>query len=306
MTALLVSTFGMFSTDRLERKMNRMIEPYQGAIAFIDNVDPSRAVNDHDIFIFFNRNGLYKKKDIKKLHTTIRIMKSLLRAKKIAPDVKNKITVQLCNLIKITEFVKLYASTYAALITYYEISAYYYYIDEQHGSVIDLLMEQSEKLGLPTMKKRGLYAFVKKINLDLRRLQALFTQEIISDDLVIKMNQVKRKLLVLKNKIIISAEYKAQHTKTRWLKAVGVLLPLILSTSLFIVGLLPIWSSQVVAYKIFPDYFLGEFLCYPFVGLGISIHELKEASKYNIPVHSTSLFSWFRPFFWPFTWVARG
>ena len=306
MAALLFSTFVMFSTDRLERKMNRLIEPYQGAIAFIDDMDQSRAVNDHDVFIFFNRHGLYKKRDIKKLHTTIRIMKSLLRAKKIAPDVKNKITVQLCNLIKIIEFINVYASTYAALITYYEISAYYYYIDEQHGSVIDLLMEQSEKLGLPTMKKRGLYAFVKKINLDLRRLQSLFTQEIISDDLVVKMNQVKRKLLVLKNKIIISSEYKAQHSKTRWLKAVGVLLPVILFGALFISGIIPIWSSQAVAYKFFPDYFIAELLCYPFVGLGISIHEFKEASKYNIPVHSSSLFSWFRPFFWPFTWVARG
>ena len=300
----------MVGVDRLESRIEKIVYPYQEAMNFVLSLDPARAVNDHDVFMFFNKHGLYKKQDIRRLQRTVRIVKKLIQSKKSLPEVQAKITVLLYDLEKVTKFVAAYATTYATLITYYEIAAYYYYIDEQHAHVVDFLMEQSEKIGLPKMHKRGLYKFVKKIDLDLRRLTGLFTKEIISDDLVVKMNQTKSKLLTLKNKIVINAEYKQQLSKTRLLKAFGIIIaPAILLGMVY--GSYIFWIClSGTGYFGANEAMIGAVATLSTliftVSLGITIQQLRESSKYNIPVHSTSLFSWFTPIFFPLTWISRG
>jgi hypothetical protein len=304
LTCSLLSTFFIASIDRLEKRIDKIAKPYQAAIDFIVNLDPARPVNDHDVFMFFSKNGLYDKKDVRTLKSRCKIIKRLAQSKKTSPEVQAKIAVLLHDLGRVVQFVQDYAVTYAALITYYEITAHYYYIDEQHEQVVDLLMEQSEKLGLPSMQKRGLYKFVKKIDFDLRRLTALFTQDIISDDLVVKMNQIKRKLGILKSKIIVSKDYKVQHSKTRWLKAFGVL---VLLTPCGLLGLFVAtcgtsFLGGPIVVLAFPA-IVGPFVI---TYVGITAQELRESTKYSIPVHSTSLFSLFAPFFLLFTWIPRG
>lgn len=301
---LLLLTSCIMSVDRLERRIDKLVKPYQRALDFIVALDPVHQVNDHDVFVFFNQNKLYKKQDLRKLKSTMRIIKRITCTKKSLPQNQAKIAVLLHDLGRVVDFIENYATTYAGLITYYEITAHYYYIDEQHEQVVDLLMEQSEKLGLPTMKKRGLYKFVKKIDLDLRRLTALFTQEIISDDLVVKMNQIKRKLGILKSKIIVSSDYKAQLSKTRWLKAFGVL---VLLTPCGLLGLFVAtcgtsFLGGPIVVSAFPA-IVGPFVI---TYVGITAQELRESTKYSIPVHSTSLFSLFAPCFLLFTWIPRG
>ena len=38
----------------------------------------------------------------------------------------------------------------------------------------------------------------------------------------------------------------------------------------------------------------------------VTVKEMRESTQYNISVHSTSVFSWFMPVFWPLTWIPRG
>ncbi len=304
---MVVSLFScLFGIDRQNSRIEKLAQPYQQAMQFVASLDSVSHVNDHDIFIFFNKYGFYKKQDITKLHRTVRILKNMMAVKKLSQEAQAKAAVFVYDLEKVASFVADYAPTYQGLITYYEIAAYYYYIDEQHAHVVDFLLEQSEKIGLPNMHKRGLYKFVKKIDLDLRRLTALFAQEIISDDLVVKMNQTKTKLLILKSKVVMSSQYKYQLSKTRWLKAFGIiLLPISIGLTCGLIAV--IYGSHVLTTNVFIGT-VSSVAMLGFLGavIGITAQELEESTKYNIPVHSTSLFSLFRPDFSLFTWIPRG
>ncbi len=216
----MVSASFLIGTSRLEKRITRLIKPYEKAIEFVINLDPARPINDHDTFMFFNKNGLYQKKDVRKFNSVVRTVKRLTYAKKFSSENRGQLELLIAHLEKVQNFIVQQATTYYALITYYEIAAFYYYIDEQHADVVNLIIQQSEKLGEPNMQQgRRLYKFVKKIDLDLRRLTALFAQNLVSDDLVVKMNGIKTKLLILKSKIVVSNLYKAQLSKTRWLEA---------------------------------------------------------------------------------------
>ncbi|MBP6869376.1 hypothetical protein KBC04_00615 [Candidatus Babeliales bacterium] len=288
-----------FAKDHAEKQIEKLVTPYEPAIEFILSLDPSRKVNDHDIFLFFNKYGLFQKKDIKKFKSSLSIVKRLTYKKKTLLKYRHHLENLIDNLEKVQNFITAHSTTYYALLTYYEISAFYYYIDEQHADVVGLMTSQSNKLGLPTMQGRGLYKFVKKIDLDLRRLTALFVQNNLSDDFIVKINNLKTKLVTLKNKIIITSVYKSQLRKTRLLKACGVITLIsftVAYAAYFAVSLssVPLWAvifNPVYVWIVVP-------LC-------ITVQELQESSKYNIPVHSNSLFSWFRPFFL-LTWIPRG
>jgi len=288
--------------DQYEKRILRLVRPYQRAIEYLTGLDPLRQVNDHDVFIFFSRYGLYEKKDVRKFHRAVRTIKRLTYTKKSLIEKREKLELLIENLEKIENFIVHYATTYYALITYYEIAASYYYIDEHNDQVVRLMIQQFEKLGLPNLNRgRNLYKFGKKIDLDLRRLTALFVQGMLSDELIVKVNQLKIKLMNLKSKIIVTHEYKMQQAKTRILKAFGVLIPfsLVMIAATFFNAMLPggslfLWS----AIWGLPLFIIAETV--------VTGHELHEAAKYNIPVHSRSLFSWFTPWFIPVTWVPRG
>ncbi len=288
-----------YGADRLDRKIEKIAKPYQPAIAFLANLDNAAAVQDHDIFVFFNNFGLHTKNDVRKLQSAMKILKRFAASSKASHDTQIKLNVLLHDLQGVAQFARQYAANYQSLVAYYEISAYYFYIDEQHPAIVSMLMQQHEQLGLPSMHKRGLYKFVKKIDLDLRRLTSLFTKNTTSDELVVKLNQLKRKLITLQSSIHASAEFKAQQSKTRWLKFFGVfVVPVVLFSPLIVAA-----SLGAVAGPLY--IFVPAVILYPFVSFSMAIHELKESSKYDIPVHSTSLFSWFRPSFPLFTWMPR-
>ena len=61
MTSLIVANRDQYCIERL-------VEPYEQAIEFIVNLDPARQVNDHDVFVFFNKNDLYENKDVRKFN----------------------------------------------------------------------------------------------------------------------------------------------------------------------------------------------------------------------------------------------
>lgn len=288
----------IFSTDRLDRKIEKMAKPYQSAITFLANLDRAAVVQDHDIFVFFNNFGLHTKNDVRKLQSTMKILQRFAVSSKTSHDTQIKLNVLLHDLRGIAQFARQHAANYQSLVAYYEISAYYFYIDEQHPAIVSMLMQQHEQLGLSSMHKRGLYKFAKKIDLDLRRLTSLFTKHTTSDELVVKLNQLKRKLMTLQSSIHASAEFKAQQSKTRWLKFFGVMLPVVLFAPLIL-------AASMGAASTLWYIFIPTVLLYPLVSFSMTIHELKESVKYNIPVHSTSLFSWFVPAFPLLTWTPR-
>ncbi|MDP3788611.1 MAG: hypothetical protein Q8Q60_04850 [Candidatus Chromulinivorax sp.] len=203
-------------------RIEKMVQPYEDAMAFITNVDSTKQVQDHDVYVFFNNNDLYEKKDVNKFNRVLRSVKKLTYAKKSLRDHRDRLELLIDSLEKVQKFIADHASTHYALIKYYEIAASYYYIDEQHSAVTDIIIQQSAKLGLQDMQRgRGLYKFVKKINRDIHSLAVLFYQNNLSDELMIKMNQLKTKLVTLKSKMVTHQLYASQLSTTRWLKAFG-------------------------------------------------------------------------------------
>jgi len=294
-----ISASLLVATDRTEKRIAKLVKPYKSSIDFVSSLDSINQANDHDIFIFFNNNDLYKKKDIRKFHRTLIAVRKIRDLKKPARYNRSELNSLVDNLEKVEKFVQQHATSYYALVTYSKIMTLYESVDSKSDSVMNLIMSQSKSLGLPSMQGRGLYKFVNKIDLDLRRLTALFVQNTLSDDLIVKINALKIKLVSLKSKITMSSVYKSQLNKTRWLKAVGVMmyLTLISLVVIFFNGVLPGTSGLSIAWLALPFIFV--------VRSGVTVKELNESMKYNIPVHSTSIVSWFRPF-WPLTWIPRG
>ncbi len=217
-------SFLVSATSRDFHRIERLVQPYESAIEFITNLDLTKQINDHDVFVFFNSNDLYEKKDVSKFNRVLRQVKQRTYAKRSLQGHREELELLIGNLEKVQKFIVDYASTHCALIKYYEIAASYYYIDEQHAAVVDVMIQQSAKLGLPDMQSgRGLYKFVKKINKDIHTLAVVFYQNSLSDELTIKMNQLKIKLVTLRSKIVTHQLYLSQLSKTRWLKAFGVL-----------------------------------------------------------------------------------
>ena len=294
-----ISASSLVATGRIEKRIAKLVRPYKNAIDFVLSLDSIGHANDHDIFIFFNNNQLHKKKDIKKLSRTLNSVKKMQDLKKLSRYNSSELKSLICNLEKVEVFVKQHASSYYALKVYNEVMEFYKPVDSKIDSVVNLIMSQSKSLGFSSMQGRGLYKFVKKIDLDLRRIAALFVQNTLSDDLVVKINALKTKLVLLKSKITMSSIYKSQLNKTRWLKAIGIMmyLTLISLVVIFFNGVLPGTSSLSISWLALPLIFI--------VRSGVTVKELNESMKYNIPVHSTSVVSWFRPF-WPLTWIPRG
>jgi len=296
----LVSSSFMFGSSKVEHKIQKLAQPYENAVNFIVTLDSARTVNDHDIFQFFNQCGLYSRKDVRVFKRSLSKIKKLTYKNKALQGKRDQFVVLINNLQKINNFIVEHSSTYYALCTHYEISAFYHYIDAESASVVNSIIQSPSKIGLSSMQGRGLYKLVKKIDLDIRRLTALFVQNIVSDDAIIKINQTKKKLVTLKSKIMVSKTYKSQLTKTRLLKAIGVFIPLCLLVFPFYLAVVgcEVVISEIALYAILSGFGITM--------IAITVQEMQESVKYNIPVHSNSLFSWFRPVFYPLTWIPRG
>ena len=114
---LLFSTSYIVSTSRLEKRIEKNIAPYQAALQFMNDLDPAKEINDHDVFVFFNHSKLYKKQDERKLKNTIQILKNIRHSKKLSSTAATELTTTINSLEKIILFIRNYAGTYAALMS---------------------------------------------------------------------------------------------------------------------------------------------------------------------------------------------
>jgi len=296
--ALILPVF-VDASYKAEKKIDKLARPYEKAVESLATLQTRAQLDDYTIYQYFTESGLLTKKDQRKFDRSLKMIKTLVKINTFSLSQKNKISFLIDNLDRVYNFIIEHASTHYA---YYDIAGYYHYVDEQQSDLAEVLMEKSTQLMLPSMHGRGLYKFVKKIDLDLRRLNALFINNNLSDAEILKINQLKNKLLTLKSNLTDSFEYERQLRKTRWLKAVGVfvwIIPFILFIPSFIMIILPAPTYVYVCQQLI----VGSYLI---TMLSITVKEMHESTKYQIPVHSTSLFSFFRPWFWPLTWIPRG
>lgn len=295
-------TLGIHAVRSIEKRIHKLVAPYEKAITFITSLEPAHTINDHDIFIFFSKYGLYEQKSVRNLKSTIHAMKKIITSKKVLDTEIQDVKLLLHNLEKVYGFVSQHAKMYYALVTYYEIAGQYHYIDEGNDQIVDLMLHQPEKLGLPRLHQgRGLYKFCKKIDLNLRRLATLFVEYNLSDNAIVQINSLKKKLVSLQKKIVQHKVYIAQLTKTRWLKAFGILMPILFY------GIVVLLNSASYFMPIISTAFYWGYplTVYLFGSMIITCKELQESAKYRIPVRSHSLFSWFMPIFLPLTWIGR-
>lgn len=294
--------------DQIEKLTSTYNQPIHACLQY----EKINKINDHDIFAFFTHYGMTTRKEKHELEAIIRRAKKLLSKKIshnpcVSPENKVAAIEKVQQLIKLLDFIQIYQPMYAALQLYHELSTLYFHVDENDPMISSAIINNPKLVGLKNVHNRGLYKLIKKIDLDLRRISAVYNQNIVIDTIIMKLNQIKTKILTMRNAITSTELYKKQIQQTRILKALGVILPIgILLTASWIFALPSVWTMQTAGYNFASSYLLATpLICYPFVAMGITIHELRESSKYNIPVHSRSLFSWFRPIFFPLTWVER-
>jgi len=285
--AILLPVFACASY-KVESKIDKLARPYEKAVESLASLDTKAQLDDYTIYQYFTESGLSTHKDRKKFHRSLEKIKVLAKNNNFSAEQANKIDFLIDNLNKVQNFVVEYATTDYA---YYDIAAYYHYVSEQEANLIDILIETSTQLMLPSMHGRGLYKFVKKIDLDLRRLNALFVNKRLSDSIIFKMKQLKNKLLIIKDAVEGSYEYQQQVTKTRWLKASVLLIPIVMFIAVFITAIISP-ANGIVAVAAYVVYFipllLGSFIISV---IGINIRDVYEARKYDIPVRGTSIFS---------------
>ena len=311
---LLVSAFLLpvfvAASYKAEKRIDKLARPYETAVESLAALQTISQLDDYTIYKYFTESGLSTKKDQRKFDRSLKMIKALARINTFSFSQKNKISFLIDNLDRVHNFIIEHASTHYA---YYDIAGYYHYVDEQQSDLAEILMETSTQLMLPSMHGRGLYKFVKKIDLDLRRLNALFINNNLSDAEILKINQLKNKLLTLKNDLTDSFEYQRQLSKTRWLKAAGVLsIIIIIPVVSALVGLVIALNIYGVFAYAATDVLVNKFIIIALwssiliPSVAITVKEMHESTKYQIAVHSTSLFSFFRPWFWPLTWIPRG
>jgi len=280
-----------------ERKIAKLARPYEQAVEFIMNMDQKLPIDDFTIFQFFAQSSLSTRKNQRIFRQRLKTIKFLANHQIASEDLDNEINFLIENLDKVQSFITEHADVHYA---YYDILGYYHYVNELEYDIVAVLMETSTQLGLPSMHDRGLYKFVKKIDLDLRRLNFLFINNILPDQMVLKIKELQNKLFILKNNIIHSFDYKEQLTKTRWFKALGIIIVIIPFMVFFIQSCLLILSERMLQVCAVATYIIMTATM-----LSMTAIELNESLKYQIPVHSRSYFSFFRPWFWPFTWVKH-
>jgi|GEM_PF-1034360 len=298
----LFSSVAICSLRQSEKKIEKLSRDYENTFELAMNLESQSSIDDYAIFKFFHEAGLSTVKARNKINKSLQSMKVLYENGNFSFNQRNKLSFLLDNLYKVQNLIVQYATNDYA---YYDIAAYYHYVDENQPDVVVVLMEISTQLMLPSMHGRGLYHFIKKINLDLRRLNALFVSNALSHDMTLKVNQLKNKLLLLREHIIESLEYQEQAKQTRWLKAVGLLIPVVAAlTIVLMICITPSYVASIAVGIMFVSILVGLTVIFPVIG--ITIKELRESNKYQIPVHTDSCFSLFRPFLFPLTWTSRG
>ena len=282
------------ASSKFEQKIERLARPYDKAAEFLADVNPSLKCSETVAVKFFDQFGLYKKNDKKKFERSLKSLKKLATKKNLQRDERYFIENKIAQLDKIQKFIVDYAATYYPRMVYNEIAGQYNYIDEQSDIVVDLIIDKPWLLNIATAKDRGLYHFVKKIDLDQRRLTFLLTQTRVKDDLAVEIHQLIAKLTILKDIIVESPEYKKQLSKTRWLKACGIVfVPMLffIPTILLYAAVAPITMALTIPTMIVFAPLTGLVQASFWAALVTTVQDIKEVRKYEIPVHARSVFS---------------
>jgi len=268
----------MFSGNSIASRVDKLVSPYQSSIDFVLSVDRADEAVYSEGSLIFESNGLSKIKNVKKLKSVLSKVKRIASKKKPAFGSNGDLELVVSNLEKVVSFVE----TRYSLMVYNEIFTLYNNIDEQDAFIVNSMIRDQDKLGLSLTKSRGLYKFLEKTNLDLRRLGALFEQQIYLNELVVSISQLKSKLTTLKSKIVMSSVYRSQWVKDKFLWVFKVVAPLIIAFSLVV--LLPAAlglginspAGLVVSFVV-----LG-LTYYGILGV-IATKHIRECSRYNIP-----------------------
>ena len=271
------------------------MQPYQRAVKFLDNLDPALTINETVAAQFFNKFDLYKRRDKQKFERALRSVKKMAHKNNLQHNERDFIAHSIRDLEKVENFIVEYATTYYARMVYNDIASHYSYADDDSDIIVDMIVDKPWLLNIPSAKDRGLYHFVKKIDLDVRRLSVLFSHRDLPKDIEISIDQLITKLTVLKDKIVVTSEYKKQLSKTRWLKACGI----VFVPMLFLVpfGLLMACTApasvQVVAtgVMILLSPIIGLLYATTYASLVTTIQDIREAREYDIPMHARSVFS---------------
>jgi len=190
----LAFSFGIGASTKLEHKIKKLTQPYQRAVKFLDDLDPALQINEIFATQFFDEFDLYKRKDKQKLERALRSVKKLTKKNNLQHDERDFIETSIRDLDKVQNFIV----DYATLIEYQEIAATYDCINEQDDRIVYLIIHDAKRLRLSSMKKYGLYKFVKMIKKDLHSLSVLRSKNILTQDIEVKINQLEVKLITLR------------------------------------------------------------------------------------------------------------
>lgn len=292
-TILLSSAF-LHANNIFEKTLEKITYPYWQAAELLESAGEACQVESLFISNFFEQTKLYTKKPIKKFKQSLNLVKKLSKRKRLSTDQIIFANRQILKLELIEEFIIKHASTYYADRVYNEIETMYHYLDENAENLVDTLIEKPWLIHLTTMAHRNLYHVVKKIDLDVRRLQALTTRINISDDMLKKINSLTAKALTIKTILTESKLYKKQLRQTRWLKACGIFVPLfILCPVLFSLGSLMSLNVAIIYIPIliFAAIVIGLIYAATIMSIIATVQDIQEAKNYDIPVHARSVFS---------------
>lgn len=289
---IIISSVFINAKESFELKIKKITFDYARAAELIENQTLTTDIENNNVFIsnFFNETGLYSKRAIKKFTQSLNSIKKLATKKNIPQEQIIFVNTSILRLEKIQQFIAKHANTYYAEKIYNEIEEIYHCIDEQDENILD----QPKLLDISTQKNRSLYHFVKKINLDIRRLHALLALENIADKTIIKLNNLLTKTSILQERFVETSIYKQQLRRTRWLKACGIVfVPMIFIfpiVALYAI-IAPITMMATVPALIFGAPVLGLVYASLIVSIVTTVQDIKEAREFEIPVEARSIFS---------------
>ena len=287
---IIISSVLVNANNHFEQKIAKISSPYEQAMKLLENKIPVANVENNAKFIFdfFNLTNLYTKRNIKKFKQSLAAIKKLSTRKNISSEQTIFANVLILKLENIQQFIIEHAGEHYAHKIYNQIESIYHDIETENVNILDELSFLNPK------NNRALYHFVKKIHLDIRRLTALLSLENVTDTTIIKIDNLLKKISILKEKIMETPIYKQQLRKTRWLKACGIVfVPMALFVPLVVlVGCLsPLSLIITIPELIIVAPILGLLYASLIVSIVTTIQDVKEAEKYEIPVESRSIFS---------------
>lgn len=315
----LVVAFSCAAFSKLEKKVQTKLDSIE--ILYADAVDmmleqqAQGSVDEQTIFKFFGQFDLASKKNFKRLKKTHCYLQKKLSKKALQNHVGLKTWSK--RITQLYNFVKEQKNQFYVLSVAQDIGYFYRNYDPLHKNLLQMINNNPKMFGIKS-RRYAIYALAKKLDVDMRRLKHLFASYKMSNSLATFVNSVKTKIMQVREQVLSSVFYKQQRRGMRIWKAIGVLAIFVPLTIVSLAGVSAAFmlssatatlaQIQVAAEVATLSYYAGLALgaTLGVVSAGITIKEMVEAYRYKIPVHSTSLFSWFTPVFLPLAWIPRG